>query len=101
MSGGHPLATPDDLHAYRGIVMAAQRLKMRQAVTLEDAWAILLQTEHGPETMPEDDAERTRSLLMEFDYSEFLVRPVNGEEVHRLWIRPDWPTERLELVPFD
>lgn len=101
MSDHHPLATPRDPHAYQGIVMAVQRLKMRQALTLEDAWAILLQTEHGPEAMPEADAEPPRLLLREFEYCEHLATPVDGGEPKRLWIRPDWPIERLEWVPFD
>ena len=64
----HPMATPADPHAYKATVMAVRNLFRRQAVTVEQAWAILLQREGGPEAMPAGAEGRTRELLAEFGY---------------------------------
>lgn len=96
----HPMATPEDPQAYRATVMAVRNLFMRQALTLEQAWGILLQREGGPDAMPTDAREPTAELLREFGYAEYWVTPVAGREHRRLWIRPDWTVETIEEVPF-
>lgn len=96
----HPMATPDDPHAYRATAMAVRNLFMRQALTLEQAWGILLQREGDPDAMPAEARGPTRELLLEFGYAEHLVTPIGGREHRRLWIRPDWGVETIEEVPF-
>ena len=95
----HPMATPADPHAYKATVMAVRNLFRRQAVTVEQAWAILLQREGGPEAMPAGAEGRTRELLAEFGYVEHEAAPVGGGESGLLWIRPDWLVETIEEVP--
>jgi len=95
----HPLATPEDPHAYRATVIAVRNLFRRQALTLEQAWGILLRREGGPETMPADARGPTRELLTEFGYAEHLVTPVGGRDHRAVWIRPDWLPETIEEVP--
>jgi hypothetical protein len=95
------MAAPGDPHAYRATVVAVRNLFRRQAVTLEQAWGVLLRREGGPDAMPADARDPTRELLAEFGYVEHLVTPV-GERVSRLvWIRPDWLVEAIEEVPLD
>lgn len=95
----HPLASRDDPDALMGMVMATHNLLARQALTLEQAWAILLQNEDSPEGMSSDQAEPTRLVLREFGYREFLVTPVDGGETVYMWIRHDWPRDRMDWVP--
>jgi hypothetical protein len=95
------MATPADPHAYKATVMAVRNLFRRQAVTVEQAWTILLQREGGPEAIPDDARGPTRELLAEFGYVEHLVEPVGGGERGALWIRPDWLVETIEEVPLD
>lgn len=95
----HPLASYGDPNALMGTVMAAHNLLVRQALSLEHAWAILLQREHGPGEMPDDQREPTRQILKEFGYREFQVTPADGGKASNLWIRPDWPNDRIDWVP--
>lgn len=95
----HPLSTPADPHAFRATIMAVRNLAGRQVLTLNLAWAILLQREGGPDTMPADAREPTRELLHEFGYREYHVTPVGGQVSRTLWIRDDWLVETIEVVP--
>jgi len=97
----HPFATASDPNGYQGTVYAVHNLKYRQALTLERAWSIILQREDSPDIMPEDAREPTKLVLQELGYREYTVRPVDGGEAENLWIRPDWPIERIEYVPLD
>lgn len=95
----HPLSTASDPNAYLGTVMAVRNLFRRQAVTLAQAWGILLQREGGPDEMPADAHGPTRELLGEYGYVEHLVTPVGGSDSRTLWIREDWPVETIEEIP--
>lgn len=97
----HPLASRGDPNAYEGTIFAVHNLKYRQALTLQRAWSIILHREGSPDIMPEDAREQTKLVLQELGYREYAVRPVDGGEAENLWIRPDWPIERLEYVPID
>lgn len=101
MTEPHPLATPADPDGYRATALAVRNLFRRQALTIEQAWALLLQAEDGPSVMPEEERKPTRGLLMEFGYREFQVTPVGGDEASLLWIRPDWLPEAIEELPLD
>ncbi|TNF05892.1 MAG: hypothetical protein EP321_02040 [Sphingomonadales bacterium] len=99
MSDRHPLASESDPDALRGTVHAVHNLRFRQALTLDRAWSILLQCEDSPDIMPDDARESTREVLREFGYREYEVKPVDGGDAANVWIRSDWPTERIDLVP--
>lgn len=99
MSDRHPLASASDPDALWGAIHAVHNLRFRQALTLDRAWAILLQREDSPDMMPDDAREPTREVLREYGYREYEVKPVDGGEAANLWIRPDWPTERFDVVP--
>lgn len=96
----HPLATDRDPNAYRATVLAVRNLAMRQVLTLEQAWSILLQGEDGPAAMPTDAREPVERVLREFGYREHLAIPVGEHDRSRLWIRAPWTAETMEEVPF-
>ncbi len=96
----HPLATDGDPYAYRATVLAVRNLAMRQVLTLEQAWSILLQGENGPAAMPADAREPVERVLREFGYREHLATPVGEHGSSTLWIRPPWTVETIEEVPF-
>ncbi len=96
---GNPISTAADPHGYIATVMAVRNLFLRQAMTLEKAWAILFQEEHGPDMMPAEAEGPTREALMDFGYTEHFATPVGGGETQVLWLRADWQRETIEEVP--
>lgn len=93
----HPIATPGDPEGYRAVVETVRRLAGHQAISLDEAFRLLLDGQGDPDLMPAHVRGVLCEALRENGYREQWVVPAASDEARLMWTRGPWPIDHGAL----
>ena len=87
----------EDPSGYRAVVEATRKLAGRQAISLNEAFRVLIDGEGDPDLMPVHVREGLCEVLRDFGYAERLTAPEGGGDGRLMWVRGPWPIDHGAL----
>jgi hypothetical protein len=75
------------------IAEAIEKLAGSQAISLDEAFRLLIEGEGDPDLMPSSTRNGLCEVLRGFGYRECFMAPVDAQEARLMWVRRLWPLD--------
>lgn len=75
------------------VLSSIRKLAGHQAISLHDAFELLIEGWGDPDLLPTRARNGLCSILRDFGYRERLMIKAGSEEAHLMWVREPWPID--------
>ena len=86
-----------DPHSYRAVIETVRKLAGYQALSLDEAFRLLLEGEGDPDLMPAKVRQLLCDVLREQGYEEKWLIGEGDDEGRLMWSRGPWPIDHGAL----